>query len=293
MRWVEVSIDATGESRDAASNILIEEGCGGTAELDSSASNFGTSKRVSGYLPVNDTLESRLANIRSRVRELPAFGLRLASDELVVKWVQDEDWADGWKKFFKCVRVGRVVVRPSWEEFVPRPGDVVVGLDPGMAFGTGHHETTQMCLMALQERLRGGETVLDVGTGSGILSLAAARLGAARVVGSDVDPVAVEAARANVASEHLEGRIQILQADSPFVFDGEADIVVANIIADVIIAMAEELRSKVKMGGKLITSGVIEKRRQEVIWALEAAGLRTVEIKRDCEWVAIVSERVA
>lgn len=284
MKWVEVAVDAAAESQDAASNILIEEGCAGTAVTS------GT--RVLGYLPIDDRLEARLDAIRARVLRLPGFGLPLKSTDISVRFVQDDDWATAWKQFFKPVRIGRIVVKPSWEEYAAAPGDVIIDLDPGMAFGTGYHPTTQLCLAALQEIVKGGESVLDVGTGSGILAIAAVKLGAERAVGMDIDSVAVEVAVENVKREGLEKRIEIVRADSPAAFNGEADIVIANIIAKTIIEMAGNLRAKLAPEGKLITSGIIAERADEVQNAFLEAGIRTLEVRRDGDWAALISERV-
>ena len=284
MKWVEIAVDAAPDSRDAASNVLIEEGCAGTA--------VGSDTGVLGYLPVDDRLEIRLDAIRVRVLRLPEFGLPLGSTDISVRFVHDDGWATAWKQFFKPVRIGRIVVKPSWEEYAAIPGDVIIDLDPGMAFGTGYHPTTQMCLAILQDRIQGGETVLDVGTGSGILAIAAIKLGAARAVGIDVDSVAVEVAIENVKRERLEDRVEIVRADSPAAFEGEADVVVANIIARTIIEMAVDLRDKVKRGGYLITSGIIAERADEVRAALEPVGLATKDVRCDGEWAALISRRM-
>ncbi|MCE5313937.1 50S ribosomal protein L11 methyltransferase, partial [bacterium] len=192
------------------------------------------------------------------------------------------------KKFFKPLKIGRIVIRPTWEEYHPQPDELLIDLDPGMAFGTGSHPTTKLCLEALQDYIKGGETVLDMGTGSGILAMAAAKLGAAHVVGLEIDPVAVEAAVENVKRVNLESVICIKRADCPSAFDGKADIVLANIIAKVIIEMADGLASKVKPGGKLIASGIVHERSQEVIDALTGAGLTLTEIRKEGDWAALI-----
>lgn len=291
MRWVEISIQATPTSVDAASNVLVEAGSGGTVLGATLASADAQSTRVTGYLPVDDRLECRLTTIRSRIAEFADYGLPLESEDVTVKFVEDEEWATAWKKHFKPIRVGRVIVKPTWEEFDTQPGDVVIDIDPGMAFGTGYHPTTQLCLHALQERLKGGEVVLDVGTGSGVLAIAAAKLGAKRVVGLDVDTVAVEVAQENVAQAGLPETLRIERADSPLAFEGEADLVVANILAQVLIDMSGQLAQKVRPGGLLISSGIIAERSEDVKAAFEAIGLNTVEEKRDGDWVALISER--
>lgn len=291
MRWVEISIQASEAAVDAVANILIEEGCGGTVFGPTITSPGAEPTRVAGYLPVDDRVEARLSSIRERVNILPELGLPLESDEVTVTWVQDEEWATAWKKHFKPVRIGRIVVKPTWEELETQPDDVIIEIDPGMAFGTGYHPTTQLCLQALQERVSGGETVLDVGTGSGVLAIAAAKLGAARVVGLDVDTVAVEVAQENVRQAGLEEILRIERADSPIFFKDQADLLVANILAQVLIDMGGELREKLKPSGLLITSGIIVERSDDVKTAFEALGLVTTEEKRDGDWVALISRR--
>jgi len=292
MRWVEIAVEAVDASVDAVANILIDEGCGGAVIGPTPGSTSQNAARVAGYLPVDDRLEARLARIGERTRLLPGYGLPLESEEITVTWVQDEEWTTAWRKHFKPVRVGRVVVKPTWEEYAALDGDVIVEIDPGMAFGTGYHPTTQLCLLALQDRIKGGESVLDVGTGSGILAIAAARLGARSVVGLDFDSVAVEAATANVEQTGLAGSVAIRQADSPLAFEGQADLVVANIIAKVLVDIAGELSEKVRPGGTVIGSGIVTERVDDVKAAFEAAGLRVVEQRTDGDWVALIAERV-
>ncbi|MCE5198132.1 MAG: 50S ribosomal protein L11 methyltransferase [Armatimonadota bacterium] len=293
MRWVEITIEARDTSADAASNILLEEGCQGAATTQIADEPSGGGPDIVGYLPVDDRLEARLENIRDRVRQLPELGLKLRSKQITIRWVHEEDWADAWKKFFKPIKIGRIVIKPSWEDYAAQADDIIIDIDPGMAFGTGYHDTTQLCLMALQEHLNEGDTVLDVGTGSGILAMAAARLGASRVVGLENDPVAVDAAQANVNRMGLDDIIKIELAESPLTFKGEADLVLVNIIPKVIIGMAEDLAVKVRPGGKLIASGIVPDRAKDVIGKLESVGLELLEDKRSNEWVALVTEKQA
>jgi len=287
VKWAQLSVDARCVSADAVADVFIEEGCAGAAHVQSG----DDSVIVSAYLPVDDRLEARIESIRSRVSALAEFSLPVNSTRTTVRLVFEKDWANAWKSFFKPLRVGRIVIKPSWEDFTPDAETIVVELDPGMAFGTGSHPTTQLCLMALQRLVEGGETILDVGTGSGILSIAAAKLGASRVVALDIDPVAVEAARRNIASEGLSGIVSCEEADSPGAFEGTADIVVANIIAQTIIALADDLDSRLKPGGTLISSGIVVDRAEEVRSRLEGLGLATIDEMRDGDWVAFISRK--
>lgn len=288
MRWVEITIEATDATVDAVTSIMMAQGCGGTAVTQVIDTPSQNQTDVIGYLPVDDRIEDRLQAIRQGITSLPDFGLELRSDGIGIKWVADEDWATAWKQHFHPIRMGRIVIKPSWEDFEPEAGDIIVDIDPGMAFGTGNHPTTELCILAMQDYIEGGETVLDMGAGSGILAMAAAKLGARKVVGLDIDSVAVEVACENVKNAGLDDAIEIDRAETPLAFDGQADIVVANIIAKVIIEMAPDLAAKVKPGGILIASGIIQDRAAEVRAALESAGLKFIAQRVEADWVALV-----
>lgn len=229
------------------------------------------------YLPQEGDWPGRLEQLQ-----------RIAADHQAVLAqrgeVRDEDWAENWKAFYHPKRVGeRLVICPSWEKFEPRPEDVVVILDPGSAFGTGYHETTRLCLLALQEAKPG--TVLDCGTGSGILAIAAALLGADSVQAFDRDPVAVKVARENVEINHV--RVEVREAAEPP--EGVFDTVVANITAAALIGLRDRLLAAT--GGRLILSGIIEERAEEVVEAFTGHGLELVQRHHEGEWVALVWAR--
>jgi len=206
--------------------------------------------------------------------------------------VPDEDWGEGWKRDFKPLDVGRVRVRPSWIVAPPPAGSVEVVLDPGMAFGTGNHPTTALCLAALSGALarRPGATVLDVGTGSGLLAIAAAKLGASRVAGNDEDPVAVAVARENAARNGVDLELTGAPADQ---IPGTFDVVVANILANVLVDLAPALADKVAPDGVVLLSGILEPQEDEVRRAYLAAGLVALraEDRRDGEWSLLALER--
>ncbi len=291
MRWAEISIQADRDALDIASDVLMNEGCAGTLErqLDDTDSSFAMCSV--GYLPVDDRLEDTLNRMRARLERCVETEPSILSPEISIRWVEDEDWANAWKQFFKPVRIGKVVIKPSWESYSREPDDVVVELDPGMAFGTGTHPTTQLCLSVLQDIISGDEVVFDIGCGSGILSMAAAGLGAAQVQAIDNDPVAVKVARENVSNSGLAGTISVFEANSPAAIGGLADVVVANIISSVIIDMSAPLAAKVRPGGRLIASGIIAEREDEVTAELQSVGLHHVETRADGDWVAIVFRR--
>lgn len=214
------------------------------------------------------------------------------------RWVADEDWAGAWKQFFKPLAVGRrLVIVPSWEaaDYTPPAGRIPLLLDPGMAFGTGQHATTALCLCWLEELPLAGARVLDVGTGSGVLAIAAARLGAAAVLGVDIDPVAVAAAGDNVAANGVAGTVQVALGDpsgaaaAAFCAADRPAVVVGNLTADVVKAVAPAVADLLAPGGCFVASGIITDREAEVRDALAAAGLRTEEVRVEGGWAAVLA----
>lgn len=201
--------------------------------------------------------------------------------------IREEDWAEAWKAHYQVQRVGRLVIRPAWRDYEPREAEVVVALDPGMAFGTGQHPTTRMCLELLQEALRGGDRVLDLGSGSGILALAALLLGARAAVAVDIEDQAVAATTANAALNRLQERISVRQGSLNVVArEGPFDLVLANINAATLIALAAGLHRALVPGGCLIASGIIAARAAECLEAFRATGLRLERALEDGDWRA-------
>ena len=278
MRWTEIQIDTEPNAVDAVGAALYAVGCGGFEVRDSA-----TPPAVAGYLPVDDRLEGRLEELQTALAKLPDFGVIGAGTELTLKYVEEADWANAWKAFYKPFRVGRrLIVTPPWESPELAPDDIPLVIDPGMAFGTGSHPTTQLCLTALEDYVQPGQSVADVGTGSGILAIAAAKLGASPVAANDNDTLAVRIAGENAAANHVT--VAVTEA-LPL---GTYHILVANILADVIIGLADELISRLKPGGLLIASGIIDTREADVQNALQALSLFHVETRRQGEWVALV-----
>jgi ribosomal protein L11 methyltransferase len=250
---------------------------------------------VKGYLPVDDRLEDRLLKMRERVGELPEFGIDAGTGEITITYAEDQDWAESWKQFFHTMRVGnRIVVKPTWgEEIDHQLHDVLIELDPGMAFGTGTHQTTRLCLRALEKYMRGRKLVIDFGTGSGILAIAAAKLKASLVIAFDDDPLAVKAARENVLRNDTDNVVEVHQAASPKFINREADIVTANIVAETIMANAEDIAKVTRVGGILIASGVTTEKALNVEQALRNVGFDIAERLTEGEWVAIVAIRAS
>lgn len=230
------------------------------------------------YVPQEPGWQERLGSVGVSLREL-------GGEIRVRKSVADEDWAECWKQFYHPRRIGRsLVICPSWEAFEAKPEDRVLVLDPGMAFGTGYHASTALCMELLEEAEPSGD-VLDVGIGSGILSLSALLLGAERVTGVDVDPVAVRVARENLDRNGFGDRAQVRQFEG--VPEGEHDLVLANIVASVLVELAPRLARAAKPGGRLILGGIIDDRRDEVVEAFTRQGLE-LEAEREREgWVGL------
>lgn len=231
---------------------------------------------------------------RRAARALRRAGLADVVSELSFRVIHEEDWAEAWKAHYDIERVGRVVVRPAWKEYTPRPGEVAVALDPGMAFGTGQHPTTRMCLQALQEpiaRLQGAK-VLDLGCGSGILAIAAALLGAGRVLAVDIEEQAVAATRSNAALNGLDGRITVRQGSLDVAADWEPfDVLLANINAATLSALARGLAAALRPGGLLVAGGIIAAREAACRSALAEAGLRVERTLAEGEWRTLLCRR--
>lgn len=209
--------------------------------------------------------------------------------------VDEADWAEAWKEFFYPEKISPgLVVKPSWRAYDPQPGEIIIEIDPGMAFGTGTHPTTIMCLRLIEKYLQPGSDFLDIGTGSGILMIAAAKLGAQTVVGVDNDPTAVGVARKNLAVNGIEAsRKKVLCGSLVTEIDSAFEWVSANILAEVIVDLAPDLPAVMKPGGCVICSGIIQSKQAEVAASLETAGLEILETLTQEEWVAIVARRGA
>ena len=292
MSWLEASVQVDGEAAETVSEVFNRYGRGGavlSTDFDGELSDTAV-VTVKTYLPLDEEglktrqrIEEALWHL-SQIYPLPPPEFR----ELT-----EDDWANAWKKHY-CKRSGvlrigqRIVIKPPWQEYKPRPDEVVIELDPGMAFGTGLHPTTRMCLQALEEHLEPGAKVLDLGTGSGILAIAAARLGAGSVLALDNDPVAVRAARANVQSNGVRNTVTV-EPGSLDKTTEEFELVLVNILARVIIELAGQgLVDRVRPTGLMIAAGIIEEQEAEVTAALRERGLEIVERRQEKDWVALV-----
>ena len=285
MKWLEITVTTAPPAAEAVADILVESRSGGIEEMPAGPGTV----RLRGYLPVGPTTAVTVDAIRARIGALPGFGLDVGPATIETAEVDDEGWADAWKTHFTPFAVGRRLwITPTWVRTPPPPGAVVIELDPGMAFGSGLHPSTQLCLAVLDQRLQPGDTVVDVGAGSGILSIAAAKLGASRVLAIDADPVAVAVARANVAHNNVAAVVEVAEGDFLSGVRGTVDVVVANLTADLHLAFLPTARPHLSPGAVLAASGITEHRAQEVEGTARAAGLTIVETLRSGEWRCLV-----
>ncbi|SER80309.1 50S ribosomal protein L11 methyltransferase [Salisediminibacterium halotolerans] len=313
MKWSEICIHTSQEAVDPVSHILHESGASGVV-IEDREDLFRERETVFGeiydlspedypeegvlvkaYLPVNSFLKETVDSIKEAVNRLHVFDIDLGLNHVTVSEINEEEWATQWKKYYKPVKVSeRITITPTWEEYTPvRENEEVIELDPGMAFGTGTHPTTVLCIQALEKHLNDGDTVTDVGCGTGVLSIASAKLGAAKVEALDLDEVAVKSAEINTKLNRVQDRVNVRQGDllQDRSFDEKKDIIVANILAEVILDLLPDAKSQLKNGGKLIVSGIIERKRSMVKEALQEAGWRLAETTEMEGWIAIVAER--
>lgn len=296
-RWLELSLDAANEAVDAVAEVIRSHGIDGIAVeprlVPGNDEKFTIGEGptvVRAYIPMDQESGGRVLELDTALWHLRAFGLAPVS-ELRTREVEEEDWANAWKEHFHPLRIGRrIVIRPSWRQFDARPSDVVVDLDPGMAFGTGLHPTTRMVLEAMENRVPIGGRVFDVGTGSGILAVAAAKLGAGEVLAVDSDPVAVRVAAENAALNGVGGVVTVRQGSAES-GTGDYDVVLANIVASVIAGLAHQLAARLAASGTLIASGIIAERRSMVDAALAEARLDVIETRRSGDWRCLIGAK--
>jgi len=297
VRWLELTVEVDVEAVEAVSEIFGRLGRGAAVRPtrlirdpndELSAREDPTAPyEITAHLPEDDAAAAAVEATERALWHLQAFGLRPVSS-LRVRSVDESAWAEAWKRDYVPQRIGRVVIVPSWLEEPIAPDEVALRLDPGMAFGTGLHPTTRGCLTLLQAISPMPSRVLDVGSGSGILALAALRLGAQRADCLDTDPVAVEATLANAAANGLADRVRAVAGTLPPRPAGEPHpLVLANLVAAVLIELAEPLAAHVAPGGRLLASGIIEGRADEVLSALSSAGFVVEERLNDGEWVSL------
>ncbi|MGE7675902.1 50S ribosomal protein L11 methyltransferase [Lysinibacillus sp. NPDC094403] len=311
MKWSELSIHTKNEAVEAISNILHEAGASGVVIEDSAefakpredqygeiyALNEADFPKdgviVKAYLSESSFLNETVEEIKAAITNLTNFNIDIGDNVVSIVEVNEEDWATAWKQYYHPVKISeRFTIVPTWEEYVPVSTDeLIIELDPGMAFGTGTHPTTVMCLQGLEKVVNEGDTVIDIGTGSGVLSIGAALLGAKSVHALDLDEVAVRSAQENVALNKVDDKVSVFHGNLLDTVKEPADVVVANILAEIIMSFTDDAFSVVKPGGLYVTSGIIAAKRDDVKAALEASGFVIEEVLLMEDWVAIIARR--
>lgn len=309
MNWVEVQIKTTDELEDVVSDILYEVGATGLAIedprdildlvqteiawdfVDPSLIDLKANEIIiKAYFAEDEESDSIVQSVKDSIKRHPL--LKKEENHLTINSVDDDDWAESWKKFYKPTRIGKnILIKPTWEEIEVEETTILVELDPGMAFGTGTHETTIMCAEALEKHVKPGDLVYDIGCGSGILAIVAAKLGAKRVVGVDLDPICTRVSNENILLNKVENIVEIRRGDLFEVIKGNANIIVSNIIAEIVGEMASGINNYLKDGGIFITSGIILDKIPFVKNALLANNFTILDIVEMDEWACIISRK--
>ena len=307
--WIEVRVITESEALEAVSGIFYSLDCKGVSIEDPQdilgretgpltwdfadiniLEHKGNCAVVKGYFAEEENISEIIKFAKEKVEEIRSLGINVGKGTVEYQKVKEEDWANNWKKYYKPIKIGeKIIIKPVWENYQPKEGEIVIELDPGMAFGTGEHETTRMCIKALEKYVKPDTTVFDVGCGSGILTIAAAKLGAKMAVGVDLDPVAVDSSKDNIKLNNISN-IEVLYGNLLDVVDGKADVVVANILAEVICILTPDVVKALNKGGYFITSGIIHDRVTMVTDKLTECGFEVIETNKDGEWNCIVAK---
>ncbi len=305
-KWQELTVTVNREAQEAVANILVESGSQGVAITDSAdylgpVGKYGElfpeveqsdQVKITAYYPESMGIEAIKAQVNQAIQELPEFGLKTGQAELSSHELAEADWAENWKKYYQPTRISHdLTIVPSWTEYQAGPGEKIIKLDPGMAFGTGTHPTTKMSLYALEQVLRGGETVLDVGTGSGVLSIASSLLGAKDIYAYDLDDVAVRVAQENIDLNPDMANIHVAAGNLLEGVQQEADVIVANILADILVKLTDDAYRLVKDQGYLILSGIIADKLDLVLEAAYSSGFLLETQMVQGEWNTLIFKK--
>lgn len=317
MRWNKYTLLTTTQAEDLISSMMADAGIEGIeiedkvplSERDKSQmfvdilpegpADDGTA-RISFYLEPEQDNGAILAAVQEGLDEIRSWGVDVGAGTIEASQTEDKDWINNWKEYFHQFYVDDILITPSWEPVKSKDqGKLLIQIDPGTAFGTGMHETTQLCIRQIRKYVTEETVLLDVGTGSGILSIAALKLGAARALGTDLDPCAIRASMENMeVNEIPQEKFQVLEGNliddrgvQEQVGYGQYDMVTANILAEVLVPLTPVVAQCIKKGGIYITSGIIEEKESVVVNAVRAAGFEVLEVTRQGDWVSVTARR--
>lgn len=312
MKYIELMIYTTTEASDAVSNMLYDLGAAGVVIEDPNdfrllnndekswdyvedemIESMGEDTKVKGYFSELDYKDKIINEIKLKLDQFEGFGLNKGKGEIKTKEVYDEDWSNGWKKYYKPLRVGeKIIIKPTWEDYQKKSDDIIIELDPGMAFGTGTHETTVMCMKLIEKYLLHNSSAFDVGCGSGILGITSAKLGASEVTCVDIDEVSCKVASENIELNNANDKVNVICGNLLDVIKNKkADMVIANIIADIVISFTDDVGDFLKDKGIFISSGIIKDRKEEVLSKIKDKGFHVIEVLEMGEWVAIAARK--
>ncbi|SER18163.1 ribosomal protein L11 methyltransferase [Gracilibacillus ureilyticus] len=311
MKWTELCIYTTNEAIEPISNIIHEAGASGVVIEDQQdlfaerEAPFGEiyelnpedypeeGVRLKAYLPVNSFLGETVSEIKQAINNLLLYDIDLGLNKITLSEVNEEEWATAWKKYYKPVKISeKITITPTWEDYKPVSTDeLIIELDPGMAFGTGTHPTTVLSMQALERLLEQDDLVIDVGCGSGVLSIASVMLGASKVYAYDLDEVAVQSTKLNTKVNKVDKQVVVKQNNLLNNVDTSPDVIVANILAEIILRFEKDAYRLLKPGGLFITSGIIQAKKQLVKDRLEEAGFDILEVNQMEDWISIIAKK--
>ena len=313
MKWAEITLTIWRDAVEPVSNILHELDAGGVViedpqnvpqveeevaweapeQVEKEAEKSLEDKiNIIAYLPWDENFSTRLRQLTEEIKKLQSYGVRVSTEAIFVSKVDEEDWSEAWKEYYQPVNIGDIHIQPSWLD-AGSDEQVNIVLDPGMAFGTGTHPTTVMCLRHLQHYLKGGETVLDFGCGSGILSIAAAKLGASQVHAFDIDTVACRVAKENMVINQVDDKVSVQQKDARNLSGYQADLIMSNIVAEIVMDLAPKIVEFLAPGGYFIGSGITRGKKDQVRALFLQEGLKFIQEEQTGDWFSLVVQNEA
>lgn len=304
MKWIEVQVKTTTEAVETVTNILYEAGaCGLVIEDPKDITHFEADNEkwdyidssllesefegaiIKGYFEESEDLIDKIELIKDNIEMIPSYQLDKGLGEVTTSEIEEQDWSKTWRKYYKPKKIGeKVVIKPTWEEYEKKENEIIIELDPGMAFGTGTHETTMMCVKELEKYIHQFDTVFDIGTGTGVLAIASAKLGAINTIAIDLDEDSVRIANQNVIKNGVSNTVQVKHGNLLDIIDGKANVIVANIIADIIKILSKDIKQFMEDDGVFIASGIILDKISEVKESLKKNGLIVIDEIKMGEW---------